>query len=269
MVILYKKRVNFKKLFLIFLIILLISSSFIFFHKEIKYSFYLASSPIQKKLWGIGDRVSDFVVIFENKKKLGEELEKSQNQVKELIAENLKLKEVEKENQTLREFLEINPRKDFKTALAQIISKDISQDIILVNKGISDGIKENMPVITSEKTLLGKISEVYEKFSKVTLITNKKNSFDVEVQREDKNIQGLAKGKGGFCLTLDLIPQNEELFTGEKVSTSNLGGVFPVGLFVGEIKKVVKSDVEPFQSIEISPGFDIKKLNNLFIITEY
>jgi len=137
----------------------------------------------------------------------------------------------------------------------------------LINKGSEDGILEKMPVITQQKSLVGKISEVYKNFSKVMLVSNKKCAFDAKIQ--EKNISGLVKGKGNFKILLDFVPQNEKISQEDIVITSSLGGLFPAGLLVGQIEEVKKSDIEPFQQVKIKPIFNIKEINFLFVITEY
>ncbi|GAG43041.1 unnamed protein product, partial [marine sediment metagenome] len=162
-----------------------------------------------------------------------------------LLSQIVTLKELENENKTLREALKIGLEKDFKLILSQIIGKDISQDFILVDKGEKDGVSEGVPVITQQKVLVGKICEVYESFSKVMLISNKKSSFDVKIL--DKDISGVIKGKGDFKILLDLVPRDKEIFNGDTVISSSMGGIFPSGLLVGRIKEIKKSDVDPFQ----------------------
>jgi len=250
----------------IFIIILLVFGLNCF-QKEVKTFFYSISSPIQKSLWKIGDRTSNFleevIEMKETKNKVDELCLKNQR----LLAEIAILSELKKENKVLREALGINLGQDFKLTLAEIIGKDISQDFILINKGSKDNISENMPVITQQKVLLGKVSEVYENFSKVMLISNKGCSFDVKIQ--EKDIAGVVKGKGNFKVLLDFVPQNEEISQGDIIVSSSLGGLFPAGLLVGQIEEVKKSDIEFFQQAKIKPIFDIKEINFLFVITEY
>ncbi len=263
-----KSKFSQKNKFLLgILLIVLLVFGLNFFQKQVKTFFYSISSPIQKSLWRIGDRASDFfqgiVEIKETKNKVDELCLKNQR----LLAEIAILSELKKENKVLREGLEIDLDKDFKLTLAEIIGKDISQDFILIDKGSENDISENMPVITQQKVLLGKVSKVYKNFSKVMLISNKKCSFDVKIQ--EKNISGLIKGKGNFKILLDFVPQNKEISQGDIVVTSSLGGLFPAGLLVGQIEEVKKSDIEPFQQANIKPTFDIKEINLLFVITEY
>ena len=77
----------------------------------------------------------------------------------------------------------------------------------------------------------------------------------------------MVKGKGGFEVSFDLVPKDKEISEGDLIVTSALGGVFPQGFLVGEIKGVRKSDVEQFQTAEIKPGFNLENLDYLFVIT--
>ena len=236
------------------------------FSKEIKNFFYLISSPIQKTFWRAGDSVSDFFEAISRAENLKEENEKLELRIQELTAEVVMLKELKRENKFLREALNIGLEKEFQLQLAQIINKDSFQDSILINKGRRDGLKQGLPVITHQGALLGRIGEVFQNFSEVILISNKKSSFDAKIS--EREIYGVIKGGGRLRASFDLILREEEIFEGEVVVTSSLGGIFPQGLLVGEIKEIRKSDIEPFQTAEIEPSFDIKKIDNLFIIID-
>jgi rod shape-determining protein MreC len=237
------------------------------FSKEVKNFFYLISSPIQKTLWKAGGEVSDFFEAISETKNLKKENEELKLKIQELLAESATLKELKEENKILREALEIGLEKEFKLTLAQVVGKDISQDSILIDKGLADGILKGFPVITQQKTLVGGISEVYENFSKVMLISNKESSFDVKIQ--EKDIEGVGKGKGSLRLFLEFVPKEKEIKEGDLVITTALGGIFPEGLLVGQIKKIKKSDIEPFQQAEIKPAFNLEELESLFIVTEF
>ena len=237
-----------------------------FFQRDVRSFFYCISAPIQKVLWRAGERTSDFLGGIVRVKILKQELDELKLENQELIAQVVALKDLKKENKTLRQALEIGLQKEFKLALAQIISKDISQDFILIDKGSEDGILKNMPVITQQRVLIGKISEIYKNFSKVMFVSNKESSFDAKIQKEEKDISGVVKGQGNFRILFDLIPREENLSQEDIVITSALGGIFPKGLLVGRIKEIKKSDVEPFQQAEIEPFFDVSQTETLFII---
>ncbi|MFQ6049824.1 MAG: rod shape-determining protein MreC [Candidatus Paceibacterales bacterium] len=237
------------------------------FSKKVKNFFYLISEPIQKWLWKIGMGVSDFFEAISEMKNLKKENEELKSKIQELLAENTALKELKEENEILREALNLGLGEEFVLNLSQVIGKEISKDSLIINRGSVDGITIGLPVITQQKALVGKISEVYENFSKVQLLTLKDNSFDVKIS--EKEIYGLAKGKGNFKLSLELIPREKEIKIGDKIITVALGGNFPLGLLIGEAQKIKKSDIEPFQTAEIKPAFEIGDLDYLFIITNF
>ncbi len=242
------------------------------FAKEVKNFLYLISSPIQRVFWQTGKRISDFFEVFGKIGDLKRENEELKLKIQELLAENVALRELKKENEILRGALEIGLEKEFKLTLSQVIGKDISQDYILINKGAKDGILEGFPVITEQKILIGKISQVYKNFSKVLLISNPKSSFDgkiLEGGSGDSEVFCRIQGKGNLRIFVDLIPKEKEIKQGDLVVTSALAGAFPPGMLVGKINQVKKIDLEPFQTAQIQPAFDIKNLEKLFILVNW
>ena len=237
------------------------------FQKETRGFFYSFSAPIQKVFWRAGDSTSNFflgIFLSGNLKERADQLEASNQK---LLSQIISLKESEQENQSLRKALEIELQKEFKLSLAQMISKDVSQDSILIDKGEKDNILKDMPVITEEKVLVGRVIDVYDKFSKVMLISNKNSSFDAK--EPGSLISGVIKGVGNGALFFDLIPSEAELNEGDVICTSSISGIYPEGLLVGKIKSIRKSDIESFQQAEIEPSFNLSSIENLFIITEF
>ena len=263
-----KINLRIQKAVILFLIIVF----FIFFNrsllpKKLKNSFYLFSEPIQKVLWETGDKISDFLGTIFEIENLKQENKQLRLTILELLGDNLRIKELEKENLVLRQALDLEIEKELKLEIADIIGKDISQDSILINRGYENGLSKDLIIITQQKILVGRICEVYENFSKVILLSNKESFLDVEI--EDKEIEGLIKGKGSFKLWLELIPKEKEIEQGDIVVTSSLSGIYPQGLLVGEVKEVKKQDPEPFQTAIINPFFNIKETKTIFIIIDF
>ncbi len=242
------------------------------FQKDVKGAFYSFSAPFQRILFSASVNISNFVKSIGQAQEERIENERLRKKIKELMAENIKLKEVEEENERLRRALKIKPRSDFNFFLSQMISKDaISSDSILIKGGAEDGIKVGMPVVTPEMVLVGRIEETLDRFSRVQLIFSKGFSFDVEILKEGNQtpIYGLIEGRGGFKIFLDNVPLKAKIEEKDVLTTAALGGIFPQGLLVGEVKKVSKSNVQPFQVAEVSPFLDINDLRELFIITKW
>ena len=232
-----------------------------------KNSFYSISQPLQKGLWKLGDGLSDFFEGFSRSKDLKRKNEELERRYQELLAETALLHNLKEENEMLKKALDIGLQEEFQLVLADLVSKDASRDFVLINKGSKDNLSAEMPVITEQKVLLGKIGEVHEDFSRVVLISNKESLFPAEVQEAET--RAIIKGKGNFQVSLEEIPQDKEVKEGNIVITCALGGDFPKGLLIGEVKNIKKSDIETFQKAEISPFFNIEELKSIFIITSF
>jgi rod shape-determining protein MreC len=266
-------RLNFLKnkfpLLIIVILVILFLNSYRegVYQKKIKNFFYSASSPIQTAFWQAGIKVSDFFQTISKISDLKKENEELKLKNEELLSKIADLENLKKENENLRTALGLGLEKEFNLVMAKVIGKDISQDVIEINKGSKDGISKDLPVITSQKILVGRVSEVYDNFSKVMLISDENSSFSAKIS--GKEVSGVVKGKGNFNISLDLIPKEEEILSDETVITSVLGGTFPEGLLVGKIKQVKKSDIEPLQQAEIFPFLNINDLDQLFVVVNF
>jgi len=253
------------------IIIFIIISIFILnlspFSRGIKDFFYSISSPIQLWLWEKGSNTSGFFSSILKAEDLKQENESLKAQNQDLISGNIELERLKRENEILRTALGLGLEKEFDLEIAHVIGKEISDDYLIINKGFSNGIRSGFPVITENKVLIGKITEVYENISKAELLSSKNSSFDIEIL--EKDIYSLAKGKGNSEILLDLIAREEKIDIGDKVITSALGGNFPKALLVGEVKNIKKSDTAAFQQAEVKLSFEIKDLRDIFIIKDF
>ncbi len=256
---LFSKKITPFIVILAFILILVLLN---IFQKETRNFFYSIFSPIQKYLWTTGSNFYEF--LGGNLKKENSEL-RVKNQ--ELVNQLSLLEELKKDNEELRTALELNLNKDFKLVFAEIIAKDISENSILIDKGSEDGISKDMPVINGQRVIFGRISEVYNNFSRIVMITAKNFTFDVKVQ--NKEIYGVVRGERAMNIRLDLVPRDSELQEGDVLTTSSLEGVFPKNLLVGTVGEIKKEDTKFFQTAEIKPFLDIKSVENLFIITNF
>lgn len=232
-------------------------------NSAVKNSTYFLLKPLQGSAWIAGARVYGFFKPFSKAGSLAAENERLRQEVNDLLAKDAENKNLKKENENLRQGLNLELDKDYDLKLADVVGKNIAMDTLIIDKGAKDMLEVGMPLITGQKALVGKISKVYDNFSEVTLVTNKNFSFDVKIGPE--GIDGLVKGNGGFAASVDLVPKDKELKSGDPIVTSTLGGIFPAGLIVGTTKDIVKNDVATFQSAGIDLAFDINGSQKIFV----
>lgn len=226
---------------------------------------YLALGPIQRGIWTAGANISGLFGSVSNINSEASENRRLRTQVTDLLSKTAQIGELKKENDILRQGLNLELDKDFDLKLANIVGKNVSDDTLIIDKGSKDMVDSGMTVITGQKAIVGRISKVYDNFSEVTLVTSKGFSFDVKI---GDSIDGLAKGQGNFCAGLDLVSRDKELKPDDPVYTSALGGIFPSGLLVGTIKNVDKNDVETFQSAALTLAFDARGSDQVFVASD-
>jgi len=264
-----------KKVFpkvLIVIIIFVFIAILNLFQNQFKNFFYFVSEPLQKTFWKTGGNTSNIFVSFLETSKLAEVNKELNIKNQELLQEISTLQNEKMENQALKEIVNIEQEKKFQLILADVMGVDSYQDYILIDKGSENGISENMPVINSQKVLFGKVFKVYKNYSKVMLISNKNNTLNIKIQKDDTlspPIYGLVRGENNFTAILDTVPLDREIKNEDVLITSSLEGTFPRDLLVGKITEVQKDDLKPFQTAKIELFFNLKQADKLFIISDY
>lgn len=189
-----------------------------------------------------------------------------QQKVGELEGQLAELKEAKLENDALRQQLGFAQSGDYQLAQARIISQDPTnyQQVLTIDRGSSSGIKNGM-VTVSGGQLVGRVVDTTPSTAKVQLITD--FSSAVPALDQDTRATGVVSGTRGFGLKLEMVPQTDQLKEGNTLITSGFGGEYPKGLVIGQVGKITKRDSDVFQSAEVRPAADFRKLESLFIIT--
>lgn len=189
-----------------------------------------------------------------------------------LIKENLELqselsilKEVQHENEILKNELGFFSSKgDLKLIPANIIGRSISGYLrnIIIDRGAKDNVRVGQALV-SQGFLVGTVKEVFESTSQVTLITDY-NSLVPVVLQESRGTGLLRGGLGG--LTIEDIPLNINIIPGEQVTTSGLGGDIPSGILVGKVGEVISKKGEIFQKVTLESPIQIFYLEFIFVV---
>lgn len=173
------------------------------------------------------------------------------------------------EAQRLRSLLELKEGTDLKIKPAQIIGRDPSAwfDTIIINRGSSDGVKLNMPVVT-KGGLVGRVSAVSFLTAQVWLITKEKiGEGGIIGEVGTSSALGVVSGTGKKeLLEMGYVPGSVEVQSGSSVYTTGEEGVYPPGLKIGEIIEVRSGSATVSQQIFIKPGADFSAMQEVGVI---
>ena len=189
---------------------------------------------------------------------------------RQLVSANLKIAELEKENNFLRKGLGVVKRKSFQVAVARVFHQQFNgqSQTSLIDIGDNEKIKVGMPVIFDGEVLYGVIKEVYLTSALVYLITDPRVILSVKIkdeQAERAEIMGRSRGALADGLSLELIANQEEIKVGDLVITSGLDDL-PSALLVGKIRTVKTDPGAIFKEINIEPVFKSLLVDRVFVL---
>lgn len=224
--------------------------------------------PVQNGLTYLKNKVSGnstFFTDINNLKTENQELKNKNSQLEQSLRE---LENIRTENETLKEYMGLSEKYgEYKTVPGYIIDKDISNysKTIIINIGKKDGIEENMTVIADEG-LVGHIISVTDNTAKVRTIVDTSSSISCLMSTNKDSIvcKGTLESNSG--LKAMYIPTDANLVQGDSVDTSGLGGIYPKGIHVGTVKKIISTQNIIDRYAIIETAVDFSKLNTVLVI---
>ena len=189
-------------------------------------------------------------------------------------AESIKLQQVAEENEFLRQALGLESRENRRPVVAGILAFDPFQasDFFILDKGSRQGVEVNDPVVLAGPSvalgagsiLVGRVSEAGERNSRVLLLNSSQSRITAS-SRAVKTL-GVVTGSASGAMTLDLVLKDVDLQAGQILLTSGLDGVFPAGLLVGEVERILGGDGSSFKKASVRPFFTPRDLKQVFVL---
>ncbi len=145
---------------------------------------------------------------------------------------------------------ELDKTLNLPSVKARIIGADTSQwyGSRLLNRGKNAGVSLDCAVLAPEG-VLGRIVHVSSTTSIMQLVTDIESGAGVIL--EGSRAQGALKGEGDTSASIDYIRSSETVTVGERVLTSGLDQIYPKGLLVGTVSRVIPTR-QIYQSIRVS-----------------
>ena len=201
-------------------------------------------------------------------KQLEEETKRLTIANKDLSATNQTLRDMEAENNKLRNALKYRERSVFKLVPARIIARDPATwyQTVKIDRGTAEGVQLDMPVLT-EEGLVGKTTVVSDHAATVILIAdeNCKVAATIEGSNEKGIVRGERVGEHGIpAIGMIFLTKQANLQRGQKIYTSGVGGVFPSGVFIGAVKEFKVRELDGYASLV--PAVDLTTIDDVFVV---
>ncbi|MDU6524143.1 rod shape-determining protein MreC [Enterococcus devriesei] len=189
-----------------------------------------------------------------------QENEQLKNEVDQYDEVKQQTKNQAQEIEHLKAELELNQTlTSYQKVTANVITRspDTWQDMLIVDKGSSDGVEGNMAVM-SQKGLIGRVMEVNAHSSKIQLLTSdnkNSNHFPVKISSNKGNSFGVLNNYNvkEQQLIASEITGDQDIKEGDVVQTSGLGGNSPADLPIGTVVKVKPDSYGLNREVYIKP----------------
>jgi rod shape-determining protein MreC len=190
-----------------------------------------------------------------------------QKTVDRLRLEQAALLEDAKQGQRLQALLNFQQKYIYKTLPAQVIGSSGSDQsrVFYIDKGKDEGVDRDMAVITPDG-IVGKIREAFPHSSQVLAISDQSSGAGVIM--ESTRIRGILRGNAAGLPQIEDVIRDQRIKPGEPVVTAGGDEIFPRGLPVGVVDKVVNDpDRDGFVQVILKPAAHLDQLDEVLVIT--
>jgi rod shape-determining protein MreC len=190
-----------------------------------------------------------------------------QKTIDRLRLEQAALLEDARQGQRLQELLGFQQKYIYTTVAAQAIGSSGSDQsrVFYLDKGSADGLDRDMAVITADG-IVGKVREVFPHSAQVLAINDQTSGAGVILQTT--RIRGILRGNAAGQPQIIGVLADRRIQPGEPVLTAGGDQVFPRGLPVGVVEKVVRDpDRENFIDVIVKPAAHLDRLDEVLVIT--
>ena len=187
----------------------------------------VVSFPV-KSFGSVSNVVEDHLNLFNKNIKLKEENSKLKEQIYDpdfLIFENKQLRKLLDE--------QITSSTNLVSARVILDKQSPYLNSFIINSGSNKKIKNGMAVLDG-KYFIGRIVDVNFFSSRVLLVTDLNSKIPVLI--EPSGYHAILSGRGTNEPTLEYLPKNHKVQSGDKVYTSGKEGIFVPGIPIGKVR---------------------------------
>ncbi|MBO7508950.1 MAG: rod shape-determining protein MreC [Alphaproteobacteria bacterium] len=146
------------------------------------------------------------------------------------------------ENRRLNYEIDTKHTIGYDTVIADVMfdNSAIGHETFLINRGRNDGIERGMVVVSFNNVMVGVVIDAGADFARVRSLTDSNTNIAVRVAGSD--VYGFLRGNGSNTPTIGFFSDPKfHGANGVKIVTSNISGILPSNVYVGQMKN--ESDV--------------------------
>lgn len=236
----------------------------------------MALAPLQKGVSRVGEIAGKGKAYFEGYDALEAENKELKSQLRELEQQVRDADVAVRENEQLRKMLNIKEKNPSYNAsdleMAEVIARSPGEwaTTISLDKGSAQGVEVN-DLVCTEDGMVGYVSLVTPTYCDVTTVVDINLQAGALITRTRE--VGIAEGDYALMkegnLRMSYLDPDSGVVIGDTVETSGRGGVFPKGIMIGTVERIVPEENGISNYAVIKPFVDVEKVTSVFIIKSF
>ena len=221
------------------------------------------------------DNIKDIINYKNNSKKVESLQDENEKLKEEIIALNNQLDDVQSLDSLKKALNYIDEKYQAQSISASVVGKNDGNwyDSFIIGAGKNQGVKEES-IVTNGNGLVGIVYEVSDNYSKAISLLDTKSSVSFKLLK-DSNFKGVItqnstlddkenyKNKGYLCGYM--FDSSYNVLPGDVITTSGLG-VYPEGIPIGEVDKVIDDKNKSMKYVVVKPYVNFKNIDDVIII---
>lgn len=172
------------------------------------------------------------------------------------------------QNERLKALLDVQNDLGLGVRLARLIDIDLDpfRHRVVLDAGADQGVSVGQPVLDATG-IMGQIVEALPNTSVAMLISDPTHAIPITIERT--GLRTIAYGTGAIDrLQLPNIPISADVRVGDRLVTSGLGGRFPAGFPVGEVREIRNDESGMFAAAIARPAAALDRSGDVLLLQD-
>jgi rod shape-determining protein MreC len=231
-------------------------------------------APMQEAVTAVTEPIGDFFTGLAHLPSLADDNERLREENAALSTKVQANANQQADYEAMLGLLELRGTLDPTAVAAHVIGNGVSnfEYTITIDKGSADGIEIRQPVATGSADapmLVGRVVSVTPVSADVLLLIDRDHKVAATIG--DTEEAGLVEGQGASDLRMSLVAPGTLIEGGEPVFTQGYeldrqSGLYPPNMLIGQVSRLVDSENETQQYVEVRPAVDFQTLQFVLVL---
>ncbi len=161
--------------------------------------------------------------------------------------------------------------KKYEFIATRVVSNSISSqsNYLVLDKGTNDQLKVGMGVVDPNKSVVGIITEITDKYSVVMSLLHKDSHISGKLSKGGQTGTLSWDGSEINAITLNNISKSSKIFKGDTIISSGFSTALPKGMTIGYVDKLYKDASSNYLKIKFLSAANFYNLQYAYVIRNF